>query len=448
MKHRYTLIALLVMLAFSSCKPLLNWKEYKTKTAAFSDAMLRGDVARCKQLCAPNLQDMPDSVFRASLSKTAHLIDTYWGTHLNYTFTKANKQWSTGSMYSTPPNTTQTFIQFDNGKYFGVYRVLFDDKTGRIADFTIMDIKYPVPSMAKFWMLIPIGLCIVAFDIYVIVKIKRSKLRRKWLKYIAVALLNFPSFTYNPFTGFGFKLSTHLFGFSYSQMGYLETAMSFAIPVAGIYWLWKLKRRKDRGDDEWEQIVHKHTVQDEAQEESISAVRSQNTRYEILEHLPSDGPMPVNISDRQHFYSEGFVVRFYKTDGSNWIANFNTGSSDFSGVFNMPGRKEFLVIAWGAAIIVDPDNEEHICFIPGEYSQLFYTSKERIVLQDATTFTIVEPDLSFWHTGRISWDGFSEVKVEGSMITGIAYQPYGAEKHPFTYNIDSREVEGGIKFPN
>src|SRR5690606_39492556 len=40
-------------------------------------------------------------------------------------------------------------------------------------------------------------------------------------------------------------------------------------------------------------------------------------RYEILDGLPTYGPMYVPVSeDGEPFYSEGFVVRFYKSDRS------------------------------------------------------------------------------------------------------------------------------------
>ena len=43
-------------------------------------------------------------------------------------------------------------------------------------------------------------------------------------------------------------------------------------------------------------------------------------RYEILNSLPSSGPMYVPVTGNgEPFYSEGVAVRFYKTDGSNWV---------------------------------------------------------------------------------------------------------------------------------
>jgi hypothetical protein len=60
----------------------------------------------------------------------------------------------------------------------------------------------------------------------------------------------------------------------------------------------------------------------------------QDKRYEILDGLPSYGPIYISISqDGIPFYSEGFVVRFYKSDGTNWVANFKPGWTNSSGVY-------------------------------------------------------------------------------------------------------------------
>ena len=49
-------------------------------------------------------------------------------------------------------------------------------------------------------------------------------------------------------------------------------------------------------------------------------------QYEILEALPTYGPMYIPVTENDEaFYSEGFPVRFYKSDGTNWVANFKPG---------------------------------------------------------------------------------------------------------------------------
>ena len=78
-----------------------------------------------------------------------------------------------------------------------------------------------------------------------IIQIKKSNLKRKWLKYIAILLLNVPTLIYSAVEGFSFKLlNFNLLGFGFSYMGYLFSAITMSVPIAGIYWYWKLNEMK------------------------------------------------------------------------------------------------------------------------------------------------------------------------------------------------------------
>ncbi len=69
-------------------------------------------------------------------------------------------------------------------------------------------------------------------------------------------------------------------------------------------------------------------------------------RYEILNSLPPYGPMYIPITeDGDPYYSEGYVIRFYKSDGTDWVANFQPGWTVFDGVFDFPQLDLIVVIA-------------------------------------------------------------------------------------------------------
>ena len=91
------------------------------------------------------------------------------------------------------------------------------------------------------------AICVPIFNIWIIRKIKKSDLKKKWLKYIAVIFLNVPAITYNAVYGLSFSLLSFqiLFGISFSYMGYLSSAWTFGIPLGGLYWLWKLNKKED-----------------------------------------------------------------------------------------------------------------------------------------------------------------------------------------------------------
>lgn len=63
-----------------------------------------------------------------------------------------------------------------------------------------------IPDLISFYILSVLSLLIVIFNIYAIFIVKKSILIRKWTKYIAIILLNFPSVIYNPVMGFDVML--------------------------------------------------------------------------------------------------------------------------------------------------------------------------------------------------------------------------------------------------
>ena len=92
-----------------------------------------------------------------------------------------------------------------------------------------------------------------------------------------------------------------------------------------------------------------------------------------------------------------------------------------------------------------PGETEPISVFGGQFLKSYGTQDGKIILEDYTRFTIVEKDGSHWHTERISWDGFDEVKIEGDVISGLSYRPTDGYSswHSFSYHIYSRVRTGG-----
>jgi hypothetical protein len=174
-------------------------------------------------------------------------------------------------------------------------------------------------------------------------------------------------------------------------------------------------------------------------------VRSEK-QYEILPSLPSYGPMYIPISETgEPFYSEGYAVRFYKSDGTEWVANFQPGWTDLKHVIKLEKTSKVLVLAYGTCYLMNPDDTKPIAAFGVGYSQIFKASHNRHVLQDQTDLTIIEPDGTYWHTKRISLDGLAEVNVENNIVSGLAFNPtHDTEEWvKFTYDIDTKILTGG-----
>lgn len=169
-------------------------------------------------------------------------------------------------------------------------------------------------------------------------------------------------------------------------------------------------------------------------------------RYEILNALPIYGPMYVSVTDNgDPFYSEGFPVRFYKTDGTDWVANFQPGWTELKQIIEFEKTQNLLVVACGTCYLMNPNDTKPIEVFGVGYSGIFKASNDRLILQDQVDLTIIEPDGTHWNTERISWDGLVEIKVDNHFVTGLAYNPMhdADEWVEFKYDLNAKNLTGG-----
>ncbi len=246
---KLNVLTLFIFSLLTSCNFIKNAFTYKDKTKELVEVLLNEDYDKAIDYFAMEHEMAKNTnidTMKMGLANLRELIINNWGDELEYSFMKSEKKFSTVEEENTPPNTTIALIEFSNNKEFGVFKVLFDDRSGKILNINTLDIKRPIPSMTLFWLFGLLALCVPIFNIYVIRKIKKSKLEKKWLKYIAVIFLNVPAFTYAAVNGFSFSLLSFqiLLGVSFSYMGYLSSAWTFGLPLGGLYWFWKLKMNK------------------------------------------------------------------------------------------------------------------------------------------------------------------------------------------------------------
>ena len=248
---KFSAFTLLVSLAlFTSCDFIKNSLTYKDKTESFVEALMDKDYDECVSMMATDHETAKktnrDSL-KFGLDQFRAVLGSNFGDgNFEYSLMKAEKKRSTVASENTPPNTTLALIEFSNGKELGVLQVLFDDTSNKILNIHTLDIKARKPNMFLFWLFGILPLTVLLFNIYVIRRIKRSSLTRKWIKYLAVIVLNVPAISYAAVDGLSYKLLNFqiLFGVGFSLMGYFGSVWTFGIPLGGIYWLWKLNQQK------------------------------------------------------------------------------------------------------------------------------------------------------------------------------------------------------------
>jgi hypothetical protein len=157
--------------------------------------------------------------------------------------------------------------------------------------------------------------------------------------------------------------------------------------------------------------------------------------------------MYIPISeDGISFYSEGYVVRFYKTDGTNWIANFKTGWTNLSGIYDFPEFKRTIVFASGQCYIMADDEQNPVKAFGVGFTNVYKTDDNILIVADQTDFTVIEISADkIWRSERISWDGFDDLNFNGDFITGLAFEPNSddGEWKPFSFNYRTKEIIGG-----
>ena len=256
---KQTLLLILTLSIFTSCDFINNAFTYKDTTKGFVEALIKEDYEKSLTFMAVEEKAFENTnldTLKLGLANYQKIIVNNFGTELNYKFITAEKTFSTTEGESTAPNTTRAQIEFSNEQEFGVFEIIFDDSSNKILNIKTLDIKEKIPNMTMFWIFGILAICVPVFNIFIIRKIKKSNLKKKWLKYIAVIFLNVPAITYSAINGVSFSLLSFqiLFGISFSYMGYLSSFWTFGIPLGGIYWLWKLNKKPN------EEIINENEI--------------------------------------------------------------------------------------------------------------------------------------------------------------------------------------------
>ncbi|BAV06331.1 hypothetical protein SAMN05421788_106393 [Filimonas lacunae] len=246
-------LILLTIVLLSSCTFTTTTLSYRTTSKEFMQSLMDQDYDKCVSLMAlehPAMKEMnlDAGKLKEGIQNMRAVITGEYGSQLDFTFMSAEKRWTSSGEGSTLPNTTKVLLQIANKKEFGVIDLVFDDSSKKILSVRQLDVKSAIPSMNSFWLFGLIALCVPLFNIYMIIRVKRSGFRKKWLKYLAIVCLNVPAVLYTAFGGVHIELLDFqiLLGFGFNYGGYLNSEWAFGIPLGGLYILWQLYKGKDK----------------------------------------------------------------------------------------------------------------------------------------------------------------------------------------------------------
>ncbi|KAA5537750.1 hypothetical protein [Paenimyroides baculatum] len=176
-----------------------------------------------------------------------------------------------------------------------------------------------------------------------------------------------------------------------------------------------------------------------------------SNQFEVLKSLPAYGPMYIPINtDGEDFFSEGFVIKFYTKDGTNWVANFKTGWTNYYDVFDYPKFNIVIVIAGGYVYVMSPENKKPIVSYELAVEHALNHNNKNLIFSDSTEifyYNIYENSL--WCSERLSIDGIKDLKIHDNVLFGKTYDLYDTEEwENFSINLDTKEIKGGSFIKN
>jgi hypothetical protein len=146
-------------------------------------------------------------------------------------------------------------------------------------------------------------------------------------------------------------------------------------------------------------------------------------------------------------------VKFSDKDGINeWIGKFGDGSRGSARcVTKIEEPDKFLVRAGGFAYLVNATSRQLLNqFCNGLVDDITYDSKMgNFIVTDGIRVRIIESGQEIWTSKRIALDGICDLKIEGRIVSGLAYVGcvgFKGDEEKFTLDLDTREVKCAVDF--
>jgi hypothetical protein len=110
-----------------------------------------------------------------------------------------------------------------------------------------------------------------------------------------------------------------------------------------------------------------------------------------------------------------------------------------------PNGSDVIVVVDGDVHIVAPQSRKLRDRLGDDIEQVTPLPALRSVLfRRLTHFETIAADNSHWCSPRISWDGFRDVTLRGTMIAGEAWTPVDEGWVPFTLDLVTRQVHNAV----
>jgi hypothetical protein len=133
------------------------------------------------------------------------------------------------------------------------------------------------------------------------------------------------------------------------------------------------------------------------------------------------------------------------------VGNFQGGFGTETTAREHPDGKRVLVVANGALYEVDPERAEPIPESDCCVTEIWPLPSINAILfvRDHIALMLWTANGRAWDTGRLSWDGFRNVRIAGDRVEGEAWSAPGDNWPPFQVDLRTGEFSGGaVELPD
>ena len=124
---------------------------------------------------------------------------------------------------------------------------------------------------------------------------------------------------------------------------------------------------------------------------------------------------------------------------------FCRGFTTYSDVQMHPDGRRVIVVSCGDGYLIDPDDETRFENLSGSLEELIWSpDRKSLILNDqGFRLVVLSSDGRLRFTRRFSWDGLADISTDGTVVRGLAFEPFEETWRPFSVALDTLEVEGG-----
>lgn len=166
--------------------------------------------------------------------------------------------------------------------------------------------------------------------------------------------------------------------------------------------------------------------------------------FRILPDIPSNSNLEQFSYMDKRIYQEGVVLEIIPDKSSNWLANFQPGKSEFSGVYQHPNENDLIIISRGQGYIINPENRQLLESFGGCISEVINTSDiSCIFFVDDFRLLCYASSGFLWQNTEISWNRVRKFKTKDYMFTGEFYSSNDKCWQMFWLNTKTEEFHLG-----